>query len=163
MKRFGIHYVEASIVKDNQSVYLDRSSAYLECEPLFASGLIALVDHPVMARELVILERRPGQSGKDRIDHPKNKHDDFANVLALAAAIAARGSVGKSGAGEVIVHTRPMVPLKVVAERLRQQTSKLSEPSDTWVDPRGADPDAPPPRERDPNPWGRTAPWGVRA
>jgi hypothetical protein len=70
-KRHGIHYVDAQIVKDNAPIYLDRSSAYLECEPLFASGLMALLDHPVMARELTILERRPSPTGKDRVDHPK--------------------------------------------------------------------------------------------
>src|SRR5205807_228445 len=37
-KKNGITYVDAQIMKNNAPVYLDRSSAYLECEPLFASG-----------------------------------------------------------------------------------------------------------------------------
>jgi hypothetical protein len=61
----------ATLIKDGEPAYLDRSAAYLECEPLFASGLISLLDHPVMARELVNLKRRPSQGGKERIEHPR--------------------------------------------------------------------------------------------
>jgi hypothetical protein len=67
-KRHGISYVDAQIRKDNAPVYLDRSSAYLEVEPLFASGLVTLLDHPVKAREFANLDRRPTQGGRDKID-----------------------------------------------------------------------------------------------
>jgi hypothetical protein len=152
-KRHGISYVDAQIMKDTAPVYLDRSSAYLE-EPLFASGLVTLLDHPVMAREFLILERRPSQGGRDKIEHPRDRHDDHANSLALAAAIAARGSVGRSGAGEVMVLEKNPVPFKVAVERLREKTSKWSEPSDSWTDPRGFDGTREPPSPN-PDPWGR--------
>jgi hypothetical protein len=165
-RRHGITYEHAKIMKNNEPTYLDRSSAYLECEPLFASGLIALLDHTVMSRELVILERRPSPTGKDRIDHPKGKHDDYANALALAAAIAARGSVGRSQVGNVMVLTRKPVPMAEAVARSSEVVKKwLDERPSEPPDPRGVDPNAPPPRQRQDNPWGRTpgVPWGVRA
>lgn len=64
----------------------DRSAAYLEAEPLFAQGRIELLDHPVMVRELKNLEKRPRAGGRTVVDHPSGMHDDFSNVLALAAA-----------------------------------------------------------------------------
>jgi hypothetical protein len=67
-------------------VVLDRSSAYLEAEPLFAQGHIEVLDHPTLIRELRMLERRLQAGGKDRVDHPRGQHDDHANALALAAA-----------------------------------------------------------------------------
>ena len=41
-----------------------------------------------LARELKLLERRPRAGGRDRVDHPTGGHDDFANVVTLAAALA---------------------------------------------------------------------------
>ena len=69
----------------------DRSQAYLEVEPLFAQGRIAILDHPTLARELKLLERRPRAGGKTLVDHPSGAHDDDANALALAAALAISG------------------------------------------------------------------------
>jgi hypothetical protein len=61
---------------------VDKSTAFLECEPLFAQGRIELLDHPQLIRELKILERRPREGGRTMVNHP----DDFANALCLAAA-----------------------------------------------------------------------------
>jgi hypothetical protein len=74
---------------------LDRSAAYLAVEPLFSQGTIALLDHPQLVRELKMLERRPRAGGKTLVDHPSGLHDDHANALALAAALAVR--TGRSG------------------------------------------------------------------
>ena len=52
----------------------DRSGYYLEIEPLFSQGRIALLDHPVLVRELRALERRPRAGGADRVDHPRGGH-----------------------------------------------------------------------------------------
>src|SRR5262249_54353889 len=82
-------YVDAAL----KGVYLDRSAAYLEVEALFAQGLIDLLDHPKLIRELRNLERRPSQGGRDKVEHPRGQHDDYANALGLAAAIA-RGAEG---------------------------------------------------------------------
>jgi len=65
---------------------LDKSTAYLAAEPAFASGCIDILDHPVMVRELKILEKRPRPGGKTVVDHPSGHHDDHSNALALAVA-----------------------------------------------------------------------------
>jgi hypothetical protein len=70
-KRHGLVYGDVTLRgKDGEPVYLDRSSAYLEVEPLFAQGLIAILDHPALEHELKNLERRPGAGGKDRVNRP---------------------------------------------------------------------------------------------
>lgn len=71
---------------------LDRSAAYLECEPLFAQGRVELLDHPQQAREFKLLEKRLRPGGGAVIQHPKGGHDDYANSLALAAAKLMAGS-----------------------------------------------------------------------
>jgi hypothetical protein len=43
-----------------------------------------------MQRQLANLERRAHRSGRDTIDHPPNAHDDRANAVAGAVAIAMR-------------------------------------------------------------------------
>jgi hypothetical protein len=78
-QRFGIRYDDPPF---------DRSAAYVEAEPLFAQGRIEILDDETLSRELRNLERRPRPGGKPLIDHPRGGHDDHANALALAAAIA---------------------------------------------------------------------------
>ena len=86
----GLRYEEPRIRTraNSESTYLDKSAAYLEIEPLFAQGNIVLLDHPQLARELKLLERRPRAGGKTVIDHPTGGHDDRANALALATVQA---------------------------------------------------------------------------
>jgi hypothetical protein len=67
---------------------LDKSTAFLECEPLFAQCRVELLDHPQLIRELKILERRPHAGGRTIVDHPRGGSDDFANALCVAAAHA---------------------------------------------------------------------------
>lgn len=71
---------------------LDKSAAYLETEPLFTQGRIEILDDPRQRRELVCLERKPRPGNKASVDHPTTvgSHDDYANALALAAAVASR-------------------------------------------------------------------------
>jgi hypothetical protein len=76
-EREGIRYREAE---------WDKSAAYLEAEPAFAQGQVALLDHPTQLRQLKLLERRPRPGGRTVVDHPHGGHDDLANVLALAVA-----------------------------------------------------------------------------
>ena len=64
----------------------DRAATYLACEPLFAQGLLDILDHDVLARELRGLERRPRPGGRIGVDHPRGHHDDHANALCLGAA-----------------------------------------------------------------------------
>jgi hypothetical protein len=76
---------------ETEATYLDKSAAYLEVEPLIGQGALEVLDHPQLVRELKLLERRPQMGGRTRVDHPSGGHDDHANALALAAALAGRG------------------------------------------------------------------------
>ena len=52
---------------------LTRSEIYLENVAHFATGKVRLPDDAKLIRELRLLERRVGRSGKDAVDHPKNQ------------------------------------------------------------------------------------------
>ena len=82
-KDAGIKYVRADKPK---------SALYLEAQTLFARGGISLPDHPVLLRELRLLERRVHRSGRDTVDHGANGHDDFANAALGCAAWTMRRS-----------------------------------------------------------------------
>jgi hypothetical protein len=117
--RHGITYRDATTRMNGETVVLDRSSAYLEAEPLFAQGHIEILDHPTLIRELSQLERRPQAGGKDRIDHPRGLHDDYANALALAAAQA---SAPKPESGAVVI----VMPRPTTAEKANTFLSRKS-------------------------------------
>ena len=70
---------------------LDTSQLYLAALPKFASGLVRLVDNSKVVQQFAALERRTMPGGKDKIQHPKNGHDDLSNACAGALVIAARG------------------------------------------------------------------------
>lgn len=67
----------------------DRSAIYLECLPTLTSGRAKLLDNKRLVTQFAQLERRTSSSGKDRIDHPDNCHDDIANAVAGAITLAA--------------------------------------------------------------------------
>ena len=69
---------------------LDRSEVYLDFLPLVTAAKVLLLDHPRAIAQLASLERRTFPSGKDRIDHPLNGHDDIANSIAGAAVLASQ-------------------------------------------------------------------------
>ena len=77
-ERYGIKFIDAP----------DKGILYTAVEPLFAQGAIQILDHPVQARELQILERRARAGGKALIDHPRGSHDDYANALAISVCAA---------------------------------------------------------------------------
>jgi hypothetical protein len=84
---------------------LNKSEIYLEALPFISSGICELLDNRDTIRELRLLERRRGPSGKDTVDHPKSigggvPHDDLANVT---AGIIAMGSKKKSSPGFVFI------------------------------------------------------------
>ena len=120
----------------------DKSYFYLEMEPLFAQGKISLLDHPELERELKLLERRPRQGGKVLVDHPRGRHDDHANALAISVEKsaenlkAARGfssslHVSKQrlspGRGPIFIgQTLVDCPATVIAEEERGAISVLA-------------------------------------
>jgi len=64
--------------------------------PLLNSGRLELLDHRVLAAQLVGLERRTARSGRDSIDHAPGGHDDVAvSAMGALLAIASRPSVGE--------------------------------------------------------------------
>ncbi len=96
-----------------------KAEVYLETEPLFAQGRIEVLDHPQLARELKILERRPRAGGKTQVDHPTGAHDDFANSLCLGAFLAMPSSVPEGG--QVFVTVLGEEPLVRARDRIRGQ------------------------------------------
>jgi hypothetical protein len=60
---------------------LPKSGLYLEGLPAFSRGTISIPNHPLLIRELRLLERRTARSGKDSVDHGPSGSDDHANVL----------------------------------------------------------------------------------
>jgi hypothetical protein len=80
-RKYGITY---------RASKLDRSEIYLGALPLFASGQVVLLDHPRAIMQFANLERRTFPSGKDRVDHGINGHDDIANSVAGALVLAAK-------------------------------------------------------------------------
>jgi hypothetical protein len=61
---------------------LPKSQLYLEGLSRFTRGQVRLPNHPILMRELRLLERRTMRSGKDAVDHPAHGgHDDYANVV----------------------------------------------------------------------------------
>ena len=71
-QRAGITYIQSDMPK---------SQLYLESLPHWMRGCLSIPDHPKLIRELRLLERRTGRSGKDAVDHPRGAHDDYANAL----------------------------------------------------------------------------------
>ena len=69
-----------------------KSELFLDLLALVNSGRIDLLDHPKLVTQLTSLERRPGHSGKDIIDHPVGAHDDIANVIAGCASLGISNS-----------------------------------------------------------------------
>ena len=58
-----------------------KGAIYLESLPVFTRGLARLPNYARLIRELRLLERRTHRSGKDTVEHPRNGHDDYANVV----------------------------------------------------------------------------------
>src|SRR5207249_5299632 len=95
-------------------------------------------DHPVLVRQLKLLERRPRPGGRTLVDHPHGGHDDYANALALAVA-ALLATPGPISAESVAGWMATMDALRRVGPSLREHGVN-----------RGGD---------GPIPWPRRIPW----
>jgi hypothetical protein len=84
-RRFGVTVIPAE---------KSKSEIYLEAEPLFAQGSIAIPAHRTLLAELRQLERRTHRGGRDTVDHPVAGKDDHANACCGAAWLCGIG-VGK--------------------------------------------------------------------
>jgi hypothetical protein len=65
-----------------------KSDLYRDLLPLLNSLRIHLLDHSKLVNQLTSLERRTARGGRDSIDHPPGGHDDIANCIAGASAVA---------------------------------------------------------------------------
>jgi hypothetical protein len=75
---------------------LDRSAVYLESVALWTSGRIRMLDAPRAVHQLSGLERKPTASGRDKVYHPREGHDDLALAIcggAVDAAVDTRGEL----------------------------------------------------------------------
>ena len=73
-RKLGFEYIRSS---------RQKGAIYLESLPVFTRGLARLPNHARLIRELRLLERRTHRSGKDTVEHPRNGHDDHANVVCV--------------------------------------------------------------------------------
>jgi hypothetical protein len=94
-KRAGIKYraeweTRDPVTRDLKMVSVAKSDLYREVLVLFNNGVVDLLDHPRLLRQLSSLERRTGSSGRDIIDHSTGAHDDVANAACGALLLAAR-------------------------------------------------------------------------
>jgi hypothetical protein len=84
--RYAAEWVTAAWRRDSGMSYANSedpaSQLYLETLPLFTQGLVSLPDHPILLRELRLLERTPSRMGKDLVSHSRGCHDDHANAVA---------------------------------------------------------------------------------
>lgn len=69
---------------------IDTSQIYLRVMPQFNAGQVGLLDRDDLLRELRQLERRRGSGGRDRVEHPRDRHDDAA-AAACGALVQALG------------------------------------------------------------------------
>jgi hypothetical protein len=92
----------------------DRSQIYLEALPTLTSGRAKLLDNKRMVTQFAQLERRTSSSGKDRIDHPDNQHDDVANAVA-GALVEASTRYGGEISDEFLAAVRAMPRRKTIA------------------------------------------------
>ena len=67
----------------------ERSKIYLDALPLFTAGRARLVDNDRLVRQFCALERRVFATGRDRVDHGPNGHDDLCNAASGALVLAA--------------------------------------------------------------------------
>lgn len=80
-------FIKRGIVYDHAS--RDRSAIYMDVVPLINAGLVSLLEHTKLERQLLGLERRVSRAGRDLVDHGRGAHDDLANA-ACGALLAAQ-------------------------------------------------------------------------
>jgi len=71
---------------------LDKNDIYLHFQPIVAMHKVQLLDNEVLKNQLMCLERKTRQGGKDAIEHPRGLHDDLCNAVAGCAVSLIMGS-----------------------------------------------------------------------
>lgn len=106
-ERFSVHGVAYKTTE------YTKSEMYQAFLPLLMARRARLLTDPVLRRQLIALDRRPGRAGRDSIDHPPGGHDDVAN--AVAGAILRAAGFGLRGAGFLAFVRQDMERIKTVA------------------------------------------------
>lgn len=82
--RVGAGYIEHKFTDKKEFKFincpLSKSDLYLYAIPMVNDGSVELLDDDMGLRQLKALERKRGDHQRDHIDHPKDGHDDRANV-----------------------------------------------------------------------------------
>ena len=106
---------------------MTKSEIYLENVAHFATGKVRLPNNDRLIRELRLLERRVGRSGKDACDHPRNGCDDYANAACGVIDLCQRVPQGRTLVGAIdpdgFIHWRESEP----EQPLRVRTVTLTE------------------------------------
>ena len=99
-----------------------KSELYLDLVPLLNAGRVELLENRRLVDQLAGLERRPGRSGRDTIDHPLRRHDDVANAVAGAVtlAVGARSEIVLMGDPD-----EPSTPMHMRGTYTRSPTDRL--------------------------------------
>jgi hypothetical protein len=87
-EQFLGHGISYRVAEANQTA----SDIYTSFLPLLNSRRVELLDHKKMRNQLIGLERRTSQAGKDAIGHSKGSHDDVINAAAGACVAALRSA-----------------------------------------------------------------------
>jgi hypothetical protein len=66
-----------------------KNEIYVQSLPLLMAGRCELLDNQKLVTQLCSLERKTSRGGRQSIDHPPQGHDDIANAVCGALALAA--------------------------------------------------------------------------
>jgi len=83
--RYAAGWTQSAFTKrgiDYQTCPKAKSDLYLSMEGYVNSQRLEIPQNPDLIEELLNLDRTRGKSGKDRVDHPRGRHDDLANAVA---------------------------------------------------------------------------------
>jgi hypothetical protein len=116
-ERFRVHGIEYAVAAK------PKSDLYRDLLPLLNSGRVELLDHKRLVAQLCGLERRTARGGRDSIDHPPGAHDDIANAVAGAIAVAAEAAARDA--------TEPPIVVPFLAARPRP--SGFCTPTPSWL------------------------------
>jgi hypothetical protein len=90
--RFGGQFPAEQFVKRGisyEAASKSKTDIYVDFLPMLNSGTVVLPRNDRLVHQLTSLERTVTRgSGRDVIDHPRDMHDDLANVVAGAATVA---------------------------------------------------------------------------
>jgi len=71
---------------------LTKNDIYLHFQPIVSMHKVQLLDNELLKNQLLCLERKTRQGGKDAIEHPRGLFDDLANAVAGCAVSLIMGS-----------------------------------------------------------------------